>query len=409
MLKHPTNHIQSRWQQAKQINKMKLLIWTFLLFTNILIAQTNEKFQTESLTKELTELSNKNSIVGFSVAIVNRDSILFAKGFGYSDKEKKILYTKNTVQPIASISKTLAGVALMKAQEMGKLNLDDDINIYLPFKIVNPYFPNSKITIRNLTTHSSGLKDSRNYSKTMIVKDFCRLPKKTRKYLSNNWCRKCANNKDIPMIDFIENIYSSQGDWYKKRNFLKEPTGTKYHYTNNNTTITAYIIEQVTGENYNDFIEKHITQPLNMTSSNWVFKGSISENISTLYANDIPMPEMNDITYPDGSFVTNVVDFGNYLSTMINGYSGKNNILNSESYNEMMSQQINPEFESGIFWEVYSKSIGHSGEHAGTSTYAYFDKENLVGYILFGNTTDTKELQKEEIEIIRVLKKYSTE
>ena len=388
---------------------MKLLIWTFLLFTNILIAQTNEKFQTESLTKELTELSNKNSIVGFSVAIVNRDSILFAKGFGYSDKEKKILYTKNTVQPIASISKTLAGVALMKAQEMGKLNLDDDINIYLPFKIVNPYFPNSKITIRNLATHSSGLKDSQNYSKTMIVKDFCSLPKKTRKYLSNNWCRKCEDNKDIPMIDFIENIYSSQGDWYKKRNFLKEPTGTKYHYTNNNTTITAYIIEQVTGENYNNFIEKHITQPLNMTSSNWVFEGSISENISTLYANDIPMPEMNDITYPDGSFVTNVVDFGNYLSTMINGYSGKNNILNSESYNVMMSQQINPEFESGIFWEVYSKSIGHSGEHAGTSTYAYFDKENLVGYILFGNTTDTKELQKEEIEIIRVLKKYSTE
>ncbi len=397
------------WQQAKQINKMKLLIWTFLLFTNILIAQTNEKFQTESLTKELTELSNKNSIVGFSVAIVNRDSILFAKGFGYSDKEKKILYTKNTVQPIASISKTLAGVALMKAQELGKLNLEDDINIYLPFKIVNPYFPNSKITIRNIATHSSGLKDSRNYSKTMIVKDFCSLPKKTRKYLSNNWCRKCEDNKDIPMVDFIENIYSSQGDWYKKRHFLKEPTGTKYNYTNNNTTIVAYIIEQVTGEKYNDFIKKHITQPLNMTSSNWVFEGSISENISTLYANDIPMPEMNDITYPDGSFVTNVVDFGNYLSTMINGYSGKNNILNSESYNEMMSQQINPEFESGIFWEVYSKSIGHSGEHAGTSTYAYFDKENLVGYILFGNTTDTKELQKEEIEIISVLKKYSTE
>ena len=115
---------------------MKLLIWTFLLFINITIAQSNEKFQTDSLTKELTELSNKNSIVGFSVAFVNRDSILYAKGFGYSDKEKKKLYTKNTVQPIASISKTLAGVALMKAQEMGKLNLDDDINKYLPFKIL---------------------------------------------------------------------------------------------------------------------------------------------------------------------------------------------------------------------------------------------------------------------------------
>ena len=388
---------------------MKLLIWTLLLFINITIAQSNEKFQTDSLTKELTELSNKNSIIGFSVAIVNRDSILYAKGFGYSDKEKKKLYTKNTVQPIASISKTLAGVALMKAQEMGKLNLDDNINKYLPFKIINPHFPNSRITIRNLATHSSGLKDSQNYSKTMIVKDFCTLSKRTRKYLSNNWCRKCEDNKDIPMIDFIENIYSSQGDWYKKRHFLKEPTGTKYKYTNNNTTIAAYIIEQVAEEKYIDFIKNNIIKPLNMTSSNWVFENSESKDASILYANNIPMPEMNDITYPDGSFVTNVVDFGNYLSTMINGYSGKTNIINSESYKEMLTQQINAEFDSGIFWEVYSKSIGHSGEHAGTSTYAYFDKENLVGYILFGNTTDTEKLQDDEIEIIRVLKKYSTE
>ncbi|MFD2917141.1 serine hydrolase domain-containing protein [Psychroserpens luteus] len=388
---------------------MKLLIWTFLLFTNITIAQSNEKFPSESITKKLTELSDKNSIVGFSVAIVNRDSILYAKGFGYSDKEKKTLYTKNTVQPIASISKTLAGVALMKAQEMGKLNLDDDINEYLPFKIINPYFPNSKITIRNLATHSSGLQDSRNYSKTMIVKDFCSLPKKTRKFLSNNWCRKCEDNKDIPMIDFIKNIYSLQGDWYKKKHFLKNPSGTAYKYTNNNTTIAAYIIEQATGEKYNDFIKNNIINPLQMTNSNWVFEESPSDNVSSLYANDISLPEMQDITYPDGSFVTNVVDFGNYLSSMINGYSGNNNILNSDSYEEMMTQQIDGEFESGIFWEVYSKWIGHSGEHAGTSTYAYFDKENLVGYILFGNTTDTKNLQEEELEIIRVLKKYSTE
>jgi len=145
-----------------------------------------------------------------------------------------------------------------------------------------------------------------------------------------------------------------------------------------------------------------------MTNSNWVFEESISNNISTLYADDISLPEMEDITYPDGSFVTNVIDFGNYLSAMISGYSGNNNILNSDSYKEMMTQQIDREFESGIFWEVDSKSIGPNGEHAETSTYAYFNKEHLVGYILFGNTTDTKNLQEDEQEIIRVLEKYST-
>lgn len=389
---------------------MKLLIWTFLLFTNILIAQSNEKLRTESLTKELTELSEKNSIVGFSVAIVNQDSILYAKGFGFSNKEKKKLYTKNTVQPIASISKTLAGVSLMKAQEMGLLNLDDDINKYLPFKIVNPYFPNSKITIRNLATHSSGLKDSRNYSKIILVKDFTNLPKETKKYLSNNWCRKCKENKDMPMIDFIKNIYDKQGIWYKKNHFLRKSAGTEYHYTNNNTTIAAYIIEQATGEKYNNFVAKYIIKPLKMTKSNWVFEGSISNDVSMRYAKDIPMPEMRDITYPDGSFESNVLDFGNYLSAMISGYSGKTNIINSDSYKEMMTQQIDAEFESGIFWEVVGpKWIGHSGGHAGVSTYAYFDKESLMGFILFGNTTETKHIDKEDTEIVRVLQRYIDE
>lgn len=127
------------------------------------------------------------------------------------------------------------------------------------------------------------------------------------------------------------------------------------------------------------------------------------------YAKNIPMPEMCDITYPDGSFETNVVYFGNFLSAMISGYSGKNNILKSDSFKEMMTQQINSEFEQGIFWEVSSKFIGHSRGHPGVSTYAYFDKENLVRFILFGNTTDTKHLEKEETEIFRLLQKYATE
>lgn len=192
-----------------------ILTLSILLYCSPIFSQN----LADSLTKELAKLSDKNSIVGFSVAIVNQDSILYAKGFGYSNKEKKKPYTKNTVQPIASISKTLAGVALMKAQEMRLLDLDDDINKYLPFKIVNPYYPNSKITIRNLATHTSGLKDSRNYSKIMLVEDFPGLPKETRKYLSNSWCRKCDENKDMPMIDFIRNIYATQVDWYKKRHF----------------------------------------------------------------------------------------------------------------------------------------------------------------------------------------------
>lgn len=122
----------------------------------ILVINTTIKAQSinDSITIELSRISKKSNLVGFGVAIVNKDSIVYAKGFGYAEKETKTPYTIHTVQPIASISKTLLAVALMKAQEMGKLRLNDPINDYLPFKIYNPNFPNENITIRQLANHS---------------------------------------------------------------------------------------------------------------------------------------------------------------------------------------------------------------------------------------------------------------
>ena len=112
------------------------------LLTIILSISTSIRAQNvgDSITLKLNKISINSNLVGFAVAIVNKDSIVYAKGFGYANLEAKTPYTINTIQPIASISKTLLGVALMKAQEMGKLNLNDNINDYLPFKIYNPNF-----------------------------------------------------------------------------------------------------------------------------------------------------------------------------------------------------------------------------------------------------------------------------
>ena len=108
-----------------------------LILLNILsyqsYGQTNDPI-TKKLTIELEQIYSQGHINGFSVAIVNQDGILFQKGFGYSDRKGEKNYTENTVQNIASISKTFIGVALLKAQELGKLNLDDPINKYVPFK-----------------------------------------------------------------------------------------------------------------------------------------------------------------------------------------------------------------------------------------------------------------------------------
>ena len=125
------------------MNAIRIVFTVFIILPSLLFPQTAQ----DSLTTELSMLTGDNALVGFGVAIVNQDSILYAKGFGYSDRNTQTSYTINTVQPIASISKTLLGLSLMKAQEMKMLNLDDDINEYLPFKIINPHSLDERITI----------------------------------------------------------------------------------------------------------------------------------------------------------------------------------------------------------------------------------------------------------------------
>lgn len=99
------------------------------------------KILQDSLSKKLFEIQNKGFINGFSVAIVNEKGTLYQKGFGFSNIENKENYNENTIQQVGSVSKTLIGIALLKAQELGKLNLDEPINKYLPFNVENPFNP----------------------------------------------------------------------------------------------------------------------------------------------------------------------------------------------------------------------------------------------------------------------------
>ena len=73
----------------------------------------------DSLTNELKDIYKQGQFNGFSVAIVNESGTLYEKGIGYSNVEIKKNYTEKTIQNIGSISKTLVGIALLKAQEFG--------------------------------------------------------------------------------------------------------------------------------------------------------------------------------------------------------------------------------------------------------------------------------------------------
>ncbi len=366
--------------------------------------------QTDSITQELKRIQESSNLVGFAVAIVNKDSTVYSKGFGYSNKEQQQPYTTKTVQPIASISKTLLGVALMKAQEMGLLDLDDPINDHLPFTIQNPFYPNEPITIRQLANHTSSILDTEHYNKIYIFNDsippfYENLPQESKQGVKQE-VDIFNNNQMMPASQFIKNQYCTDGKWYTSNSFSNTVPGSTYDYSNMGANIVAFIIAEVSDMGYTKFLQKYILNPIQMDNSGWASKDHPLENASKLYWYGNPIPQYEFITYGDGGFMTNIEDFSQYLMAVMKGYNGESNILKASSYNEMLSQPVSKEFKKNVFWTIDDEKIGHSGNDPGIISHAYFLREGSHGIIVFVNTSEVENDMISVRDIYRTLLKH---
>ena len=374
-----------------------------------------------ALTNEINTIYNQKKFNGFAVSIVNENGTLYKNGFGFSDVENQIKYTTETIQNIGSVSKTFVGIALLKAQELGQLKLDDPIDRYLPFNVINPNFPQEKITIRQLATHTSSITDNEFYSS----KNYYLKPNQNLKGLKLTFEDEQSFNPSdsiISLRSFLENVITENGKW-NKDSFTSHKPGTIYEYSNVGTALAGFIIEQATGESFNQFTKKYILEPLKMKESGWKSEEINMTKYSRLYENPKnPLPYYELITYPDGGFITNVNDLSKYLSELIKGYNGNGTILTEESYKEYFKPQLsesnfierntknpfNESYNVGIFMGFgYTGYIGHTGGDPGTMSIMFFDPKTNLGRIMIFNTNfSDKEGNKAFYDIWNALEKY---
>jgi CubicO group peptidase (beta-lactamase class C family) len=376
----------------------------------------------DSLKTELDKIYEKDQFVGYSVAIVNDKGVLYQNGIGYANAESKEKYTEHTIQNIGSISKTLVGVALLKAQELGKINLDDPINKYLPFKVDNPYFPFDQITIRNLATHTSTITDNKFYLKRNYILKPNQNLVGLKLALEDEQVFN-SNDSLLNMSSFLQNVLAKDGKWYSEEDYLKYKPGEIFEYSNVATALAAYIIEVATGEPFNEFTNKHILIPLKMNSSGWKFHEIDFTKYSRLYHKPYePLPFYSLITYPDGNFITSANDLSKFLTELIKGYSGNGTLLSKESYDEYYKQQLkaanfrkrnvqNPysdEYNIGIFIGFsVAGNIGHTGGDPGVASIMFFNPQNKIGRILLVNTNiNDKKGNDQFYAIWNILEKY---
>jgi CubicO group peptidase (beta-lactamase class C family) len=343
----------------------------------------------DSLNNVLVDYQKKQDLPGFVVSIFNKDSILFAKGYGVADLKTKKPYTEKTVQGIASISKTFIATALMKVVEEGLVELDDNINKYLPYKITNINHPDTPITIRHLATHTSSFSDPSG-GKGNIFSE--KLKKENWRPIWHPIIKNYNTNIDMPMNVFLEDVFSN------KENFMSERPGTYYEYSNYGSALLAHIIEIVAKIDFKTFTKKEIFEPLGMTSTRWEYIQADTINHITYYNDNYkPVPKYRIITYPDGGLYTNVTDLTKYMQEIMKGYYQEGSLLKTESFKEMLSSQSKLiSTNTGIFWDLdQSCCIGHGGNDFGIATMMYFDIRDGIGRIVFTNIDVQQENQEE--------------
>jgi CubicO group peptidase (beta-lactamase class C family) len=405
-------------------NILAIIIFLTILFSckeNNETKKTLEKDNTainDTLTKNLKSAFEKGAIIGFSVSVVDDKGLIYENGFGYTDIELKKKYTPNTTQNIASISKTLIGISLLKAQELGKLDLNDPINKYLPFKIINPNYPDKPILIKHLAYHTSSIIDvDEVYSKSYVLK------KSEHNDNEGVYDWFSMPEKKISLIEFIENSLTENGKWYTKEIFANTEPGKVREYSNIAAALCAQIIEFATEQDYQSFTKDYIFKPLKMTSSGWSSKDIDSTKRSRLFANkEMLIAEYSLITYADGGFITSNNDLGLFLTELMKGYKGEGTLLNKGSYAKLFEKQRFPNVETGeefgIFMEfskefikIKENVIGHNGSDPGVMTAMYFNPKTETGKILLINTDSDFDdnFWPEVVAIWNSLIKYETE
>jgi len=257
-------------------------------------------------------------------------------------------YSPESIQPLASISKTFIGLSIMILVDQGKLSLDEEINDILPFKIINPYHIDTEITVRHLVTHTSTITDDYDDiddSILWLLEDY-----EPEEYNSSPDVKSRLSyfNLGNPMgfDEYITNVCLPEGKWYAKDNFLNQEPGVRYEYSNIGATIAARIVELKSGQAFMDFTEEEIFKRLNMRNTSWEYDKLDNNLISNLYEldslnNPIRLPRYHEVGYPEGQLKSNAVDMSKYIQEMLLGLSGRGKLLSTDGYKILFTPQLN--------------------------------------------------------------------
>jgi len=313
--------------------------------------------------KELhTYFSKRHKVNGFNGAVLFAEDgeIVYQNAFGYSNFKTKEKIKLDTKFQIASASKPFTSYAIMLLKQEGELSYEDSIQHYFP------KFPYRGITIRLLMIHKSGLPEYFYFADKL-------------------WKEK---TKPIANIDVVNLLINE----HPQRYYLPDK---KYNYINTNYCLLAAIVEKITGDSFEEFMEEEVFEPLEMNNSFVYNKSNRLEynNVAIGYAKRRRKAEdsyLNGVVGDKGIY-TNVEDMLRFDQALYNGDLVENGIL-SEAF-KPAHKRLYIHDNYGFGWRINAKDatnkiVYHTGWWKGFRSYFIRELGKKKTIIVFSNVAD---------------------
>ena len=323
------------------------------------VAEVNEK---------IPQLLADFAVPGTAIAIIDDGEVILQQGYGFADLAKEIKVTPKTGFNIGSVSKTVAAWGIMKLVEEGKLDLDAPAESYLTrWQLPESEFSADEVTFRRLLSHTAGL--------------------------SLHGYPGWSPSDTLPTI---EESLNGKNNGPGRVEIIMEP-GSQYKYSGGGYTMMQLIIEEVTGQRFEEYIQAQILDPLGMTSSSYKIDNKIMAASASEYDKfGDPIGFELFTAQAAAGFHTTIEDFTRFAFAnlhRIEDFKKYNPVLPAAQIEQMMVPvpQATGRYGYGLGYMIESipgTSVllgGHRGANSGWHAIFNVNPETNDGFIMLTN------------------------
>jgi len=304
-------------------------------------------------------------IPGLALAVVQGDQAAYVQGYGKAGPGKGPV-TPQTSFMIGSTTKAFTALAIMQLVEAGKIELDTPVQAYLPWFRVADEQASAQITVRHLLNQTSGFSNA-------------------------------AGLKEEVAHDLSDNAIETSVRRLAEVGLVRSP-GAAHEYSNVNFSILGLIVQTVSGQSYESYIQEHIFDPLEMghsfTSQDKATKNGMSSGYITWLGFRLPVNvPFNRGNLPNGFLICSGEDMAHYLIALLNaGRYGNVSVLSPEGMAAMHQPAVpsdTPGEYYGMAWYVGEddgvKAVFHTGENSNFQTFIIMLPDEKLGVAVMMN------------------------